>query len=130
VFSFHFYLKFLTESPSALFHRVSKNREAAQLFRQRQRDHIRQLEDHVDKLNILNQQYLSQHDQLTTEGKLIRQQLLLLREFVAQAMSFAFSNISTNVLYQQLQHLMAQQKLTEAAAASQHTPQAQTVEIN
>jgi plasmid replication initiation protein len=66
------------------------------------------LEQQVEQLSVQNQQFISQSDQLTTENKLIRQQLYVLREFISQAMSFAFSNIPANLLYQQLQHLSAQ----------------------
>jgi hypothetical protein len=103
--------------PFSCLCRTSKNREAAQLFRQRQRDHIKSLEQQVEQLSLQNQQFISQSDQLTTENKLIRQQLYVLREFISQAMSFAFSNIPSSLLYQQLQALSSQAAANGGASA-------------
>jgi len=85
-----------------------KNREAAQQFRQRQREHIRELEQQVATYQAQNESFNEQVEKLQDENKLARQQVQLLREFIAQAMSFAFSNLSNTIVQQQLQQMQSQ----------------------
>jgi len=68
--------------------RLVKNREAAQLFRQRQKAYIHDLEKKVTDLNESNNDFRARIELLTSENKLIKEQLLYLRNFVAQAVSF------------------------------------------
>lgn len=75
--------------------KLLKNREAAQQFRQRQRDHIDVLEKQVQQLIEQRAQYNSQTDALLAENKLVRSQVQYMREFLSQALAFAFSqNVS------------------------------------
>ena len=75
--------------------RLLKNREAAQQFRQRQRDHIDVLEKQVQQLLEQRAQYNTQTDLLVAENKLVRDQVHYMREFLSQALAFAFSqNVS------------------------------------
>lgn len=75
--------------------RLLKNREAAQQFRQRQRDHIDVLEKQVQQLLEQRAQYNTQTDVLLAENKLVRDQVHYMREFLSQALAFAFSqNVS------------------------------------
>jgi hypothetical protein len=68
-----------------------KNREAAQQFRQRQREHIAALEQKVKELSLLRDQYTTQTQMLEAENKLIRAQVDYLRNFLSRALAFAFS---------------------------------------
>ncbi|KAF2077200.1 hypothetical protein CYY_001520 [Polysphondylium violaceum] len=70
--------------------RLVKNREAAQLFRQRQKAYIQDLEKKVSDLTGTNSEYRARVELLNSENKLIREQLLYLRNFVTQAVSFSF----------------------------------------
>jgi hypothetical protein len=75
--------------------KLLKNREAAQQFRQRQRDHIDELEKQVQQLLEQRAQYNTQTDVLLAENKLVRGQVQYMREFLTQALTFAFSqNVS------------------------------------
>eukprot|EP00029_Vermamoeba_vermiformis_P007660 TRINITY_DN3375_c0_g1_i1.p1 TRINITY_DN3375_c0_g1~~TRINITY_DN3375_c0_g1_i1.p1 ORF type:complete len:279 (+),score=42.72 TRINITY_DN3375_c0_g1_i1:119-838(+) len=75
--------------------KLLKNREAAQQFRQRQRDHIDVLEKQVQQLIEQRAQYNTQTDALLAENKLVRGQVQYMREFLSQALAFAFSqNVS------------------------------------
>lgn len=75
--------------------KLLKNREAAQQFRQRQRDHIDVLEKQVQQLLEQRAQYNTQTDVLLAENKLVRDQVSYMREFLSQALAFAFSqNVS------------------------------------
>jgi len=64
--------------------RLVKNREAAQLFRQRQKAYIGDLEQKVDKLSTENVTLQSKVDLLSAENKLIKEQLGYLRNFISQ----------------------------------------------
>jgi len=86
----------------------SKNREAAQQFRHRQREHIKHLETQVSKYAKQNETFNFQVERLQDENRLARQQVQMLREFINQAMSFAFSNLSQSILEQQLEQMKAQ----------------------
>lgn len=66
-----------------------KNREAAQLFRQRQKAYIQDLEKKVQDLTAINNEYRARVELVNSENKLIKEQLLYLRTFVSQAV-FSF----------------------------------------
>ncbi|KYQ90652.1 putative basic-leucine zipper transcription factor [Tieghemostelium lacteum] len=70
--------------------RLVKNREAAQLFRQRQKAYIHDLEKKVNDLTSTNSEFRARVELLNSENKLIREQLLYLRNFITQAVSFSF----------------------------------------
>jgi len=72
--------------------RLVKNREAAQLFRQRQKAYIQNLEKKVNDLNFENQQHRSKVELLTTENRLLSDQLSYLRTFISGVISMAFPN--------------------------------------
>jgi len=70
--------------------RLVKNREAAQLFRQRQKAYIQDLEKKVADLSSTNNDFRARVELLNSENKLIKEQLLYLRNFITQAVSFSF----------------------------------------
>jgi len=70
--------------------RLVKNREAAQLFRQRQKAYIQDLERKVTELTSHNNDARARIELLSSENKLIKEQLLYLRNFITQAVSFTF----------------------------------------
>jgi len=70
--------------------RLVKNRQAAQLFRQRQKQHIKDLEDKVSAVNQVNVSLSAKVDVLKAENKLVKDQLQYLRGFVAVALQHAF----------------------------------------
>jgi len=72
------------ESQAKRNRRLVKNREAAQLFRQRQKAYIGDLEQKVDKLSTENVALQSKVDLLSAENKLIKEQLGYLRNFISQ----------------------------------------------
>jgi len=72
------------ESQAKRNRRLVKNREAAQLFRQRQKAYISDLEQKVDKLSTENVALQSKVDLLSAENKLIKEQLGYLRNFISQ----------------------------------------------
>jgi len=67
-----------------------KNREAAQLFRQRQKQHIRDLEEEVRNINNRNTDLNTQLEVLRAENTLVKEQLRYLRCFVTEGLKFAF----------------------------------------
>lgn len=69
--------------------RLVKNREAAQLFRQRQKAYIRDLEKKVTDLTAAINESRARVELLNSENKLIKEQLLYLRNFITQAVSFS-----------------------------------------
>lgn len=71
-------------------HRLLKNREAAQLFRERQKEYINELEKQVNALTTENTDAKSKVELLMSENKIIKEQLQYLRNFIAQALSFSF----------------------------------------
>jgi len=70
--------------------RLAKNREAAQLFRQRQKDYIATLERKANELTSANTEASARVELLSSENKLMREQLVYLRNFMRQAVSFSF----------------------------------------
>jgi len=71
-----------------------KNREAAQLFRQRQKQHIRDLEAEVKGINDKNMQLTTQMEVLKAENALVKEQLHYLRCYVLEGLKFAFPDQS------------------------------------
>jgi len=77
--------------------RLVKNREAAALFRKRQKEYIQDLEKKVNDLQKENVDYRTKVDLLYSENKLIKDQLIYLRNVISQAISLQFSpNPPTN----------------------------------
>lgn len=72
--------------------RLEKNREAAQLFRQRQKAYIQDLEQKVDSLVSENQQFTNRAELLESENRLLRDQLNYLRNFMTQVMLMSNPN--------------------------------------
>merc|ERR1712063_130338 len=81
----------VTEKKTKKQQRLLKNREAAQQFRQRQKNYIQELEKKVDSLVSENQLFTSKAELLQSENHLLRDQLSYLRGFMGHVMS-AFSN--------------------------------------
>jgi hypothetical protein len=75
--------------------RLVKNREAAQLFRQRQKAYIQDLEKKVADLAATNNEFRARVELLNSENKLIKEQLLYLRNFITQAVSFSFPKVGS-----------------------------------
>lgn len=67
-----------------------KNREAAQLFRQRQKQHIRDLEEEVRGINDKNSELNTQVEVLRAENTMVKEQLRYLRCFITEGLKFAF----------------------------------------
>jgi len=59
-------------------------------------------------------------EKLQEENKLARQQVQLLRDFINQAMTFAFSNLSQSILEQHLEQMKAQLGHLPAVQAQMH----------
>eukprot|EP01112_Ceratiomyxa_fruticulosa_P024037 TRINITY_DN950_c0_g3_i1.p1 TRINITY_DN950_c0_g3~~TRINITY_DN950_c0_g3_i1.p1 ORF type:complete len:410 (+),score=108.35 TRINITY_DN950_c0_g3_i1:246-1475(+) len=70
--------------------RLVKNREAAQLFRQRQKEYIVNLERRAAELTQANHEASARVELLSSENKLMKEQLVYLRNFMKQAVSFSF----------------------------------------
>jgi len=70
--------------------RLLKNRQAAQQFRKRQKSHIIELESKVETLSSDNTMLGSRVDMLTTENKLIKEQLDYMRNFVMNCLQLSF----------------------------------------
>jgi len=68
--------------------RLEKNREAAQQFRQRQKNYILGLESQVDTLGATNKDLQERLGIIAGENKLLKEQLAYLRHFITKAMSF------------------------------------------
>jgi hypothetical protein len=69
--------------------RLVKNRKAAQLFRARQKAYIHDLENQVQQLQTQNVELKVKSDLLNSENSLLKEQLLYLRSFITQAVSFS-----------------------------------------
>lgn len=69
--------------------RLAKNREAAQLFRQRQKEYISNLENRAQQLVLLNNEANARAELVASENKLMKEQLTYLRNFMKQAVSFS-----------------------------------------
>eukprot|EP01088_Endostelium_zonatum_P007063 TRINITY_DN19224_c0_g1_i1.p1 TRINITY_DN19224_c0_g1~~TRINITY_DN19224_c0_g1_i1.p1 ORF type:complete len:322 (-),score=87.06 TRINITY_DN19224_c0_g1_i1:83-1048(-) len=67
-----------------------KNRQAAKMFRQRQKDYVEDLEAQVETLQDQNKNLQSKVDLLIVENKLVREQLAYMRNFCSSAFQFAF----------------------------------------
>ncbi|EGC37178.1 hypothetical protein DICPUDRAFT_150254 [Dictyostelium purpureum] len=69
--------------------RLLKNREAAQLFRQRQKEYISSLESKASTLEASNSTALSKVSHLTEENQLMKDKVKYLKNFVKQAVSIS-----------------------------------------
>ena len=78
------------EKQAKKIQKLEKNREASQLFRQRQSEHISELETKVGGLRHENDAHKLKLETLNMENKSIREQLTMLRSFIGQAVSFAY----------------------------------------
>lgn len=72
--------------------RLLKNRKAARQFRKRQKEHIADLEKKVENLTSENSNLTSKVQLLSTENKLIREQLNYMRTFVMNALQLSFGD--------------------------------------
>jgi len=81
--------------------RLVKNREAAQLFRQRQKEYINNLELKAAELTSANTEANARVELLTSENKLMREQLVYLRNFMKQAVSYSFPHATVVPINQQ-----------------------------
>jgi len=70
--------------------RLIKNREAAAQFRHRQKAYMHKLEKHAADLTTSNLQVAAKIDLLTSENKLMKEQLNYLRNFMKNAVSLSF----------------------------------------
>ncbi len=68
-----------------------KNRQAAQLFRKRQKEYIADLENKVAEVTNKNIALMAKVDVLVSENKLVKDQLAFLRTFVVGALQSAFT---------------------------------------
>lgn len=71
--------------------RLVKNRQAAQLFRKRQKQYISDLENKVAEVTNKNIALMAKVDVLVSENQLVKDQLKYLRTFVVSALEQAFS---------------------------------------
>jgi hypothetical protein len=75
--------------------RLVKNREAAQLFRQRQKEYISNLELKAAELTTANTEANARVELLASENKLMKEQLIYLRNFMKQAVAYSFPLATT-----------------------------------
>jgi type II secretory pathway pseudopilin PulG len=82
--------------------RLVKNRQAAQLFRKRQKQYISDLENKVAEVTNKNIALMAKVDVLVTENQLVKDQLKYLRTFVVSALEQAFPPQKYAEMQQQL----------------------------
>lgn len=82
--------------------RVLRNREAAKLFRQRQRDQLEDLEAEVIALKAEHKAYTEQKEQLTAENAAIQQQVQFVHSFITEALKYAFQSGLPNIMMQNM----------------------------
>jgi len=82
--------------------RLVKNRQAAQLFRKRQKQYISDLENKVAEVTNKNIALMAKVDVLVTENQLVKDQLKYLRTFVVSALEQAFPQQKYSEMQQQL----------------------------
>eukprot|EP01120_Amphizonella_sp_Union-15-10_P014532 TRINITY_DN7067_c0_g1_i1.p1 TRINITY_DN7067_c0_g1~~TRINITY_DN7067_c0_g1_i1.p1 ORF type:complete len:186 (+),score=38.94 TRINITY_DN7067_c0_g1_i1:46-603(+) len=70
--------------------KLEKNRYAAQQFRQRQRELMSTLETQIKELKKQQTLYKSQTEELQRENDRVRAEVTFMRDFLAEALSFAF----------------------------------------
>ncbi|KAJ5071683.1 basic-leucine zipper transcription factor f-related [Anaeramoeba ignava] len=75
--------------------RLKTNREAAQAFRQRQKQLIDDLEEKVEKLENENAEYRTRTEALEAERRVLASQLEYFQTFMTRAMSLAYRNSPT-----------------------------------
>lgn len=71
--------------------RLVKNRQAAQQFRKRQKLYIQDLERRCTTLTAQNASYAAKVELLSTENRLVKEQLEYLRSFVSQAVQVSLT---------------------------------------
>jgi hypothetical protein len=71
--------------------RLVKNRQAAQQFRKRQKLYIQDLEKRCTTLTAQNASYAAKVELLSTENRLVKEQLEYLRSFVSQAVQVSLT---------------------------------------
>eukprot|EP01089_Gocevia_fonbrunei_P013292 TRINITY_DN3376_c0_g1_i3.p1 TRINITY_DN3376_c0_g1~~TRINITY_DN3376_c0_g1_i3.p1 ORF type:complete len:227 (-),score=43.90 TRINITY_DN3376_c0_g1_i3:139-819(-) len=82
--------------------RRQKNRQAAKLFRKRQKKYIEDLEEKVGNLETENTTLTSKVNLLSVENKLVREQLDYMRNFVTTAFQFTVPNDKLKQLHERL----------------------------
>ncbi len=70
--------------------KLQRNREAAQKFRQKERDHIAQLEKCVEQLTMEQSIYKAAQDFRITERNLLSEQIAYLRNFISHALEITY----------------------------------------
>jgi hypothetical protein len=102
--------------------RLVKNRQAAQLFRKRQKQYISDLENKVAEVTNKNIALIAKVDVLVTENQLVKDQLKYLRTFVVSALEQAFPPQKYGEMQQQLGdiglHDAAKKEPTATSAAA------------
>jgi hypothetical protein len=73
--------------------RQEKNREAAQLFRQRQKQRVHDLEKKVEELSVSNNEYRTKVEILSFENRILRDQLTYLRNLIASGIVIPNANL-------------------------------------
>lgn len=71
-----------------------KNREAAQLFRKRQREDLEQLQSERENLLEENYNFKEEIQKINIKNEEIQKELIFVRSFVDQAMTIAMANLS------------------------------------
>ena len=86
---------------------MERNREAAQLFRQRQKAYVDELEDKVNLLLKENIEAKTKVNALLDENKAIKDEMAQVRSFLSQTLkaSFALEQLQSGNLIQNLQNL-------------------------
>jgi hypothetical protein len=88
-FCFSFLAFLLRLAHSFLLSSLSRNREAAQLFRQRQKAYLQELEENVTEIAIENSEMKAKAELLRSENKLVRDQLDYLRNIIAEGIAYS-----------------------------------------
>lgn len=69
-----------------------KNREAAQQFRMRQKKYIQDLEKKIEELRAENAAHKMKLELVNSENRLIKDQLMYLRNFIGKAVQVTLEN--------------------------------------
>ncbi len=76
--------------------RLVRNREAAQQFRMRQKQHIIDMESKIKLVEAENSELRTKVELLNSENKIVKDQLLYLRSFIGQAVSISMDKLPPN----------------------------------
>eukprot|EP01119_Soliformovum_irregulare_P008613 TRINITY_DN21718_c0_g1_i1.p1 TRINITY_DN21718_c0_g1~~TRINITY_DN21718_c0_g1_i1.p1 ORF type:complete len:275 (-),score=61.96 TRINITY_DN21718_c0_g1_i1:31-762(-) len=109
--------------------RLIKNREAAQLFRQRQKAYIQDLETKVNTVTTENADNKAKLELLRSENKLIKEQLAYLRNFISQAIAFSYPLQNQTQAMHVQQMVQSMQNLQNMQQMMQNLPQSGTSEV-